>query len=478
MACLECIDDKMCAVLDGPPFIKNKLSQVLVTLIYFEYPLIWSSVFVDFLPHLSKGAVVIDMFSRILNALVDELVSVDYPRTPEEVAVAARVKDAMRNQCVPQIVRAWYVIVSMHRNSDPEICATVLDCMRRYVSWIDIGLIVNDAFIPLLFELILVDGIAALITGYAVEVLECSKRVNSEDGKLVSAELLDEVLPTVFYAMQTCEMDAAFSIVQFLSGYVATMKTVSPLQENKMLHISQILEVIPNAIISSSNKNVEEVEVALSLLYALGESMSDEAMRVGNGLLSELVTNLLSTRFPCHSNRVVALVYLETIARYMKFIQENVLYLPLLLAAFLDERGIHHPNIYVSHRTSYLFMRVVKLLKSKLVPFIETILQNLQDVVARFTSMSFASKEPTGSEDGAHIFKREKLSFSLVGRENRHPFPTPIAIAGHRSRKWWPFISLVERLLRPVQRMKGSRRRGSTEASATDVWPSGINGGG
>ncbi|KAK8484954.1 hypothetical protein V6N13_023737 [Hibiscus sabdariffa] len=526
MACLEGIDDKMCAVLDSPAFIKNKLSQVLVTLIYFEYPLIWSSVFVDFLPHLSKGAVVIDMFSRILNALDDELVSMDYPRTPEEVAVAGRVKDAMRNQCVPQIVRAWYDIVSMYRNSDPEICATVLDCMRRYVSWIDIGLIVNDAFIPLLFELILVDGsseqlraaaagcvlavvskrmdaqsklsllkslqisrvfglvsddndselvsgIAALITGYAVEVLECSKRVSSEDAKVVSTELLDEVLPTVFYVMQNCEMDAAFSIVQFLSGYVATMKSLSPLQENKMLHISQILEVIcaqirydpmyrnnldildkigveeenrmsefrkdlfvllrnvgrvapevtrifirnslANAITSSSDKNVEEVEAALSLLYALGESMNGEAMKVGNGLLSELVTNLLSTRFPCHSNRVVALVYLETIARYMKFIQENVQYIPLVLAAFLDERGIHHPNIYVSHRASYLFMRVVKLLKSKLVPFIETILQSLQDVVSRFTSMNFVSKEPTGSEDGAHIFEAIGL---LIGMED------------------------------------------------------------
>ncbi|XP_012456128.2 exportin-T [Gossypium raimondii] len=526
MACLEGINDKMCVVLDSPAFIKNKLSQVLVTLIYFEYPLIWSSVFVDFLPHLSKGAVVIDMFSRLLNALDDELVSMDYPRTAEEVAVAGRVKDAMRNQCVPQIVRAWYDIVSMYRNTDPETCVTVLDCMRRYVSWIDIGLIVNDAFIPLLFELILVDGlseqlraaaagcvlavvskrmdahsklsllkslqisrvfglvsddndsdlvsaIAALITGYAVEVLECSKRVNTEDAKVISMELLDEVLPTVFYVMQNCEMDAAFSIVQFLSGYVATMKTHSSLQENQMLHISQILEVIrtqirydpmyrnnldmvdmigveeesrmlefrkdlfvllrnvgrvapevtrifirnslASAISSSSDKNAEEVEAALSLLYALGETMSDEAMRGGNGLLSELVTNLLSTRFPCHSNRLVALVYLETIARYMKFIQENVQYIPLVLAAFLDERGIHHPNIYVSRRASYLFMRIVKLLKSKLVPFIETILQSLQDVVARFTSMNLASREPAGSEDGAYVFEAIGL---LIGMED------------------------------------------------------------
>ena len=119
MACYEGIDDKNVTVrvLDSPAFVKNKLAQVLVTLIYFEYPLIWSSVFVDFLSHLSKGARVIDMFSRVLNALDDELISLDYPRNAEELAVAAQIKDAMRQQCVPQIVRTWYDIVSVYKLS-------------------------------------------------------------------------------------------------------------------------------------------------------------------------------------------------------------------------------------------------------------------------------------------------------------------------------------------------------------------------
>ncbi|GLU14243.1 hypothetical protein SLE2022_308250 [Rubroshorea leprosula] len=527
MACFERFDDKCTVrVLESPAFIKNKLAQVFVTLIYFEYPLIWSSVFLDFLPHLSKGAVVIDMFCRVLNALDDELISMDYPRTQEEVAVAGRVKDAMRLQGIAQIVKAWYDIVSTYKNSDPELCTTVLDCTRRYISWIDIGLIVNEVFLPRLFELILVNrspeqlrgaaagcvlavvskrmdpqaklsllknlqisrvfglisedndpefvsSIAAMLTGYAVEVLDCSKRLVSEDAKVVSIELLDEVLPTVFYVIQNCEVDATFSIVQFLSGYVSNMKTLSQLRDQQLFHISRILEVIltqirydptfrnnldvldkigveeedrmlefrkdlfvllrnvgrvapeitqsfirnslASAVASSSDRNVEEVEAALSLLYALGESMSDGAMRAGTGLLGELVTELLSTRFPCHSNRLVALVYLETIARYMKFVQENTQYIPSVLAAFLDERGIHHPNIHVSRRASYLFMRVVKLLKSNLVPFIEKILQSLQDVVARFTSMNFGSKELSGSEDGTHIFEAIGL---LIGMED------------------------------------------------------------
>lgn len=528
MACYEGIDDKNVTVrvLDSPAFVKNKLAQVLVTLIYFEYPLIWSSVFVDFLSHLSKGAGVIDMFSRVLNALDDELISLDYPRNAEELAVAARIKDAMRQQCVPQIVGTWYDIVSVCKSSDSELCASVLDAMRRYISWIDISLIANDAFVPLLFELIMVEGlpeqlrcaaascvlavvlkrmdphaklsllqslqinrvfglvdedpdselvpsIVTLLTGYAAEVLECAKRLTSEDGKRVSTELLEEVLPSVFYVMRNCEVDATFSVVQFLSGYVSMMKNLSRLTEKQLVHVGHILEVIraqicyeplcrdrldvmdrigreeeermleyrkdlfvllrsvgrvapdvtqifirnslASAVSSSSESNVEEVEAALSLLYALGESLSDEAMRTGNGLLGELIPMLLSTKFPCHSSRLVALTYLETITRYMKYVQENTQYIPIALAAFLDERGIHHPNINVSRRASYLFMRVVKLLKSKLVPFIETILQSLQDVVARFTSMSFPAKEMNGFEDGSHIFEAIGI---LIGMED------------------------------------------------------------
>eukprot|EP00258_Populus_trichocarpa_P033471 XP_024449490.1 exportin-T [Populus trichocarpa] len=533
MCCFEAIDDQnnnAVRILEGgPAFIKNKLAQVFVALVYFEYPLTWSSVFVDFLPHLRKGAVVIDMFCRILNALDDELISLDFPRTSEEMGVAGRVKDAMRQQCITQIVTFWYDVVSMYWNSDPDLCSGVLDSMRRYISWIDIGLIVNDLFIPLLFQLILVDGgsdqlqgaaagcvlavvskrmdhqsklsilqslqinrvfglvtgdgdselvskVATLITGYAAEVLQCYKWVNTDDAKGVSLELLNEVLPSVFYAMRNFEVGTTFSIVQFLSCYVATMKSLSPLREKQLRQVGQILEVIcarirydpiyrdnldmldkigreeeermaesrkdlflllrsvgrvapdvtqifirnslASSISSMSERNVEEVEASLSLLHALGESLSDEAIKTGSGLLHELVPNLLSTSFPCHSNRLVALVYLETITRYMKFVQENTRYVPMVLAAFLDERGIHHPNFHVSRRASYLFMRVVKLLKAKLVPFIENILQSLQDTVARFTTMNHISNEFSGSEDAIHIFEAIGL---LIGMEDLPP---------------------------------------------------------
>ncbi|KAL3632068.1 hypothetical protein CASFOL_025052 [Castilleja foliolosa] len=530
MACAEPVpfdnNNNSVRILDGSAFIKNKLAQVIVTLICFEYPLIWPSVFVDFLPNLSKGSFVIDMFCRVLNALDDELISMDYPRNGDDVAVSGRIKDAMRAQCVPQMVAAWYDIVFMYRNSDVELCSSVLDSTRRYVSWIDIGLVANSTFIGLLFELMLVEGlsdklrasaasvvlavvskrmdfesklallqslqiqrvfrlvtgdsdselvtsVSSLLTGFATEALECCKRLSSDDGKGVSLELLNKVLPSIFYFVQNCEADSVLSIVQFLSIYVGTMKSLSALTEMHLSHVGQILEVIRSqiqfdpmyrnnldmldkigreeedrmvefrkdlfvllrnvarvapdltqvfirnsldrAVSSLEDRNAEEVEASLSFFYALGGSLSDDAMRSGSGLLGELVLMLLSTRFPCHSNRLVALVYMETITRYVKFVSENTQYIPMTLGAFLDERGIRHPNVNVSRRASYLFMRVVKLLKAKLVPYIETILQSLQDTVAQFTRMGSASKELSGLEDGTHTFEAIGL---LIGMED------------------------------------------------------------
>ncbi|XP_047961754.1 exportin-T-like [Salvia hispanica] len=93
MACGEPVhanDTNAGRIFESPSFVKNKLAQVFVTLISYEYPEIWQSVFVDFLHKLSKGAAVIDMFCRVLNVMDDELISLDYPRSGDDVAKAGK----------------------------------------------------------------------------------------------------------------------------------------------------------------------------------------------------------------------------------------------------------------------------------------------------------------------------------------------------------------------------------------------------
>ncbi|XP_064968406.1 exportin-T-like isoform X3 [Musa acuminata AAA Group] len=503
-----------------PPFLRNKLAQALAALIRHEYPSVWPDPFLRTLPCVpSADPASVDMFARLLVALDDDLLSHDYPRSPEESADATRVKDAMRLQCVPQIARHWFDAASFYRSSNPSLATAALDTMRRYVTWIDIALIANEAFVPLLFDLILAPSsteqlraaaggcvlaiaqkrmdprqkvallrtlpinrvfsdpelvlkVPDLVTGYAAEALECYKKLGSAeiDGSS-PLELLEEVLPSVFYVMQESEEVELGNVVDFLSDYVTTMK--SPSQKQAM-YLGRILQVIREQIcydpayrsnldipdkigreeedqmaehrkgllmlfcsvcrvapdvtqlfiqtllisaLSSSEASVEEAEATLTLFYRLGETVNEEAARTGSGSLHELVDMLLSSRFPCHSHRMVALIYLETVTRFMKFVQDNPQYVPHVLSVFLDERGIHHPNLNVSRRASYLFMRAVKLLKAKFVPYLDMILQGLQDIVAQFTSSDWSSKDLKcpGSEDGSQTFEAIGL---LIGMED------------------------------------------------------------
>ncbi|GJN11050.1 hypothetical protein PR202_ga29210 [Eleusine coracana subsp. coracana] len=472
----------------SPPFLRNKLAQLLALLIRLDYP------------H-------------------------EYPRSTDEAADAMRVKDSMRAQCVPQIAGHWHAAASTLRTADPGVAAVALDAARRCISWIDVGLVANDVFVPLLFDIAMSPGSAAplaaaavgclsavaakrmdlrakvallrsllaaqqgfgsadsglkmarLVTTYAAEALECYRKLSSSDPDGAAAlEMLEEVLPAVFAAAESCEDDEvdSNSVLEFLSGYVSMMKAPS---EKQLGHLGRILEVVrvqmlydpvyrghldvldkigkeeedlmaeqrkdlvalfrsicrvaPAAAqlfirgllvtsLSSAEASVEDVEVALTLFYRLGEAVGEEEIRTGAGLLGELVPMLLSARFSCHTHRLVALVYLETVTRYMKFMQEHVQYVPHLLGVFLDDRGIHHQNPHVSRRAGYLFMRAVKLLKAKLVPYLDTILQSVQDVLGQFTSMDWRNNDTksSSSEDGSQIFEAVGL---LIGIEEVSP---------------------------------------------------------
>ncbi|KAL3700068.1 hypothetical protein R1sor_018090 [Riccia sorocarpa] len=511
-------------------FVKNKLAQIIVILICIDYPAEWPSVFLDMLSQLSKGPTVVDMFCRVLNTLDEELISLDFPRTAEEVAAATRIKDAMRQQCISQIVAAWYSLAAMYRGQMPYLAASVLETMHRYVAWIDISLVANDSIVPMLFELLLspaevpvLRGAASdcllaivskrmeatsklalleklhvgevcsritetqepefalklteLLTGLASEILECSKKLDSQpkSSQTTSAleavsVMLDEVLPSVFYFMQHGDEDMSSTTFQFLSNYVARMKSELECNGKQAAHVAQILEVIRNRMLydpsskdaldgpnkegieeeerltdfrkdlfglfrsiyrvaprvtksfvqsalltalSNPDTPFENIEAAIALLQLLGEGLTEDGLRSNNGILGEMIRALLSATVPCHAHRVVALIYLETITRFVRFVQWYPEYIPSALAAFLDCRGLHHPNPSVSSRASYLFMRLVKVLRGELVPYIEDILQSLQDTLSAVTTKTLVGRGD--ADDRCYAFEAAGL---LIGMED------------------------------------------------------------
>ncbi|KAH7291557.1 hypothetical protein KP509_29G021800 [Ceratopteris richardii] len=512
-----------------PPFVKNKLAQIIVILICIDYPSGWSSVFLDLLSFLSKGPGVLDMFCRVMNTLDEEVISLDYSRKPEEVLIATRIKDSMRQQCVTQIVGSCYNLVLAYKGVRPPLAGMVLDILHRCIAWIDIHLVANDTFIALLFDLLLssqenieVRGAAAdcllaivskkmdaalklkllcqlpiqgvcgsfaekqetdlmlklstLFTGFATEVLCCHKKLSGSESAdqfaTSTEELLDAVIPSIFYFLNYDDEDISSTTFQFFSNYVMAMKNVKFSEDKKSSHLTQMLDAIFNKmrydptdkdsldVPDKAGKEEEErmsdyrkdllglfrsiqriapdvaknfVKVTLSrifgdpsvsfadaeacimLLYILGEGLSEESLKSSSDI-REMINLLFSGDISCRSHRLVALLYLETVIRYARFVQLHPEYVPLVLQMFLDKRGIHHPNSDVCGRASYLFMRFVKTLRLQLLPYVEVVLQSLQDILSSFTvsNVLLRKSHSMSFEDGSHAFEAIGL---LLGME-------------------------------------------------------------
>eukprot|EP00966_Prymnesium_polylepis_P080781 1871772-Prymnesium_polylepis.2 len=63
--------------------------------------------------------------------------------------MANRVKDGMRENCMPQIADAWYSILQLHGTA-PSLVASCLNTLSQFVSWVDITLVTHERFMRLL----------------------------------------------------------------------------------------------------------------------------------------------------------------------------------------------------------------------------------------------------------------------------------------------------------------------------------------
>jgi exportin-T len=132
---------------------------------------------------------------------------------------------------------------------------------------------------------------------------------------------------------------------------------------------------------SGGGVSFQEVEIAVSMLYELGEGAPDEALKPGTGALGQLALLLLGGggALPRGRHRLVSLSAMEAAVRYARVAQQQAAAIPGLLSLFLEPgRGLGHPSPDVSTRACYLFARLVKLLRSSLRPVAGDILTSLQ----------------------------------------------------------------------------------------------------
>eukprot|EP00118_Oscarella_pearsei_P000252 m.4515 g.4515 ORF g.4515 m.4515 type:complete len:847 (+) comp10890_c0_seq1:178-2718(+) len=127
----------------------------------------------------------------------------------------------------------------------------------------------------------------------------------------------------------------------------------------------------------------EDVEVAIRLVYMLGDTLPGPHFG-GDAkfpLMKVLINMVVSCEMSGHTHHAVVELYFETVVRYEKYFSHDAEHLPLVLAAFLDDRGLRHPNVRLRSRCSYLFSRFVKSVRSHLSDYAHEMLKRIQDLL-------------------------------------------------------------------------------------------------
>jgi len=151
-----------------------------------------------------------------------------------------------------------------------------------------------------------------------------------------------------------------------------------------LLVMNSIAELVVHTLSKWRNLCMEEVEVAIYVLYCLGEAfpglqLYNEADK--SEKFHQVMSLLLTSEVSQHQHSAVRLQYFETITRYERFFYTQSHHIPNALISYLDERGLRNCNAAVSSRTCFLFMRFIKSLKNQITPYVDDILKRLDGLL-------------------------------------------------------------------------------------------------
>uniref|UniRef100_A0A2K5EAL4 Exportin-T n=1 Tax=Aotus nancymaae TaxID=37293 RepID=A0A2K5EAL4_AOTNA len=158
-------------------------------------------------------------------------------------------------------------------------------------------------------------------------------------------------------------------------------------QVSPELLLASVRRVFSSTLQNWQTTRFMEVEVAIRLLYMLAEALpvSHGAHFSGDvskaSALQDMMRTLVTSGVSSYQHTSVTLEFFETIVRYEKFFTVEPQHIPCVLMAFLDHRGLRHSSAKVRSRTAYLFSRFVKSLNKQMNPFIEDILNRIQDLL-------------------------------------------------------------------------------------------------
>jgi exportin-T len=218
---------------------------------------------------------------------------------------------------------------------------------------------------------------------------------------------------------------------------------------------------------NSSGASFQDAEVAVTLLYELGEGAPDDALKPGSGGLGQLVLLLLTQgqALPAGQHRLVALAVLETCVRYCRVLQQEQSAIPAVLSLFLGPKGLGHPSPDVATRACYLLSRLVKTLRSNLKPYMDEMLRQLQPYLVVIATQPPPQGPAVGSCREASGKNLAPLT-ALVD-DRLYVFESVGLLLGQEELPAEQQLAALHSLLQPLQRqIEANLQRAAAEAGA------------
>uniref|UniRef100_A0A061S0Z3 Exportin-T n=2 Tax=Tetraselmis sp. GSL018 TaxID=582737 RepID=A0A061S0Z3_9CHLO len=222
------------------------------------------------------------MFCRILLAIDDDVISLDIPRSQEESRRSMHLKDSMRERCIHELAEAWYQLVAMYKDQRPGLAAMVLEAVKRYICWIDIGLVANSRFMSLLFSLSGAPSseLQGAACGCIAEVL--SKRMDA------------------FHKLRLIQQLGTVEVCKSWARGVPPGTSVEDMEEELAEKYAALLATLANELLDCWKR----AENGVTSIAAVGLAVDPEALQEARetteaalGLLSELFPAIISALY-------------------------------------------------------------------------------------------------------------------------------------------------------------------------------------
>ncbi|KAF3902259.1 Exportin-T [Arthrobotrys entomopaga] len=148
--------------------IQGKLIQTITILFTALYTTSWTTFFDELLaltmtatadgtannPQQMDNLPGLVIYLRVMTDIHDEIAETTFYRTMEQTRKNTVIKDYIRDHDMQKLVATWQEILTQWRNVNSEIVERVLQVFAKWVSWIDISLVVNNHFLGHLADLL------------------------------------------------------------------------------------------------------------------------------------------------------------------------------------------------------------------------------------------------------------------------------------------------------------------------------------